>query len=356
MMMIKMMPIKYRPVLLIGLFAFTIIFIVGSAVSVDAKYGRLDLDFRLAAIYDDNVLDYSDADLDAIDDSTTSANKYGIESKDDFILNPEFTVVYKTSLAGHSLHLGTILDYYYYQENDIKRYFRIEAFFKRYFKRGLYFQGSFTHLPDYYYRNSYISGEGYFEAKFDKLILEAKLAAPLYKTLDGNVSYSYANKNFIQIFDERDIKEHRFGGELIYRPVHLWKGWGSYTYIHAIGAGADDPSYRRDTSYDANRFTLGSRLYLKGINRKSLQLAIRGTYEIVYYQTTKITSEDRYRLGRQDDRIDLAFMLDHRITRDLNIGARYYCMDKSVDLPADDLKSNLESSSNSVYFILDYSL
>ena len=353
---IQMILIKHRPSLLISFLACTIVLIVGMAANADAKSVRLDVDFSLTTIYDDNVLDYSDADLDAMDDSSTAANKYGIKSKDDFILNPELTVVYKTRLAGHSLHLGTILDYYYYQENDIKRYFRIETFFKRYFKRGLYFQGSFAYLPDYYYRNSYISGEGYFEAKFDKLILEAKIAMPFHKTLNGNLTYSYSNKNFIKIFDERDIKEHRFGGELIYRPVRLWKGWGSYTYIHAIGAGADDPGYRRDTSYDTNRFTLGGRLYLKGIKRKSLQLAIRGTYDIVYYQTTKITNEDRYRLGREDNRINLAFMLDHKITRDLNFGLRYYWMDKSVDLPADDLKPYLESSSNSVYFILDYSL
>ena len=332
---------------------FLLMPLTGGAV---AKSGNLQLDFRLTTIYDDNILDYSDADLDAIDDSSTNADKYGIESKDDYILNPELTVVYKTRLSGHTLHLGTVLDYYYYTKNEVKDYFRVEGYFRQYLQRGMYFQGAVTYLPDYYYRNSFISGTGYREAKFDKLVFEAKLAIPLLKSLDGNATYSYTNKNFIQIFDERDIKEHEFGGELIYQPVRLWKGWAAYSFIHAIGAGADNPIYLRDTSYDANRFTLGSRFYLKGIARKSLQLAIRGTYEIDYYQTDKINDEDRYRLGRKDNRVYLAFMLDHKITRSLDAGLRYYWMDKSVDLPAEDLIPYLESSSNSVYFILNYSL
>jgi hypothetical protein len=341
---------------LINLCLITIMVILAMSANCPADPGRVDLNFRLESIYDDNILDYSDADLDLIASPDVSPERYGIVSKGDYIINPQLDFTYKTSLAGHTLHLGARFDYYYYKRNDIKRYYRFETYFRRYFDRGFYFEGSVTYIPDYYFRNSYVTGEGYFEAKFDKLSLEAKLAMPLMKRLQGNAYYRYNHKDFIPIFNERDINEHEFVGEFIYHPVRLWKGWGSYTFVHAVAAGADNPDYLRDTSFDAFLFTLGSRFYLKGIHKKSFQIAGRAIYKRVYYQTSKLTPEDEYRLGRKDNRWYLKLMLSHNIIRTLEFGLEYYRKDKEVDLPAVELQQYLESSSNSVYFILNYSL
>lgn len=321
-----------------------------------AESAEFDIDIQFRTIYDDNILNYSDADLELINDPSAPDNKFGIESKDDFIINPGLDVVYKSIIAGHSLHLGLEADYYYYQKNDIKRYFRLKSYFRRYFMRGSYFQGSFLYLPDYYYRNSYASSEGYLEAEFDKISLTAKLALQMKKDIQVNAHYEYSNKDFISVFDERDLNQHDFGGDVIYRPVRLWKGWMSYTFSHAISAGADNPDYVRDTSFDSNLFTLGSRFYLKGVGRKGFQMAGRVSYKKVYYQTTKVTSEDRYRLGREDNRWYFNLMIIHEITGALEAGLTYRHYLKKVDLPAEYLIEILESSSNSIYLTLEYSL
>ena len=176
------------------------------------------------------------------------------------------------------------------------------------------------------------------------------------KSLRGNIQYMYSNKDFIPLFDERDITEHEIKGEAIYRPIKLWKGWLSYAYAGAKGAGADNPLYRRDTSFDQNSFTLGSRFYLSGLKGRGFELAGRLNYKVVYFQTVKITSEDRYRLGREDYRWNITIMAKHAISSNFNIGLNFNRMTKSVDLPAEDLIDVLESNSNSIYLILDYSI
>lgn len=317
---------------------------------------KFDLEAELQTIYDDNVINYSDADLDQFDDPEAPDNKFAIKSKDDFIVNPEITLIYKTRLWNHSFHLGFKTDYYYYSENDVKRHWRFETYFRRYFKKGTYFKGSVSYLPDYYYRNSYISGEGYREAEFDKITLEGKFVYQLFKTTLVSLTYSYSNKDFTVAFDERDIFEHEIGGALVYRPIKLWKGWLGYAYTHAVGAGADNDEYSRDTSFDQNQFTVGNRLYLRGLANKGFQIAGKLTYKFVQYQTTKITSEDRYRLGREDTRLYLYAMVKHYIARGVSLEAIYKNYSKNVEIPADDLKELLESSSNSIYFIINYSL
>jgi hypothetical protein len=336
--------------LLAGLFLFLI------TDQASSKNERFAFNFGLQTVYDDNILDYSDADLDLLDDPSVPNNRYGIKSKDDFIFIPELEIIYKTRLAGHSLHTGVRGRYYYYKENDIKRYFKVEGFFKRFFNKRTYIQGTIGYLPDYYYRNSYSAADGYQEAKFDKFSLEAKLSYQLNNYITTNFSYTYANKNFIPLFDERDIKEHEFQGQAIYYPAKYWKSWFSYSFITAFGAGANSIQFKRDTSFDANLLTFGSRWYLKGLKKKGFELAGQVSYKIVYFQTSKVTVEDRYRLGREDSHWYVTLMARHAINSKFNVGVNFKKTTKTVSLPAQELKDFLESSSNSVYIILDYSL
>jgi len=346
-----MKQVGFIPGLLLA--GITLFLLTGQAFPGSDRY---TFNFGLQTVYDDNILDYSDVDLDLMDDPSVPDNRYSIKTKDDYIFVPELEVIYKTQLAGHSLHTGLMGRYYYYKRNDVKRYFKIEGYLKRYINKETYLQATVSYLPDYYYRNSYSSTDGYQEANFDKFSVEAKLSHKLNNYITTNLSYAYANKNFIPLFDERDIKEHEFQGEAIYRPEQYWKSWISYSFITAFGAGANSVQFRRDTSFDANLITFGSRLYLRGLKRKGFELAGQISYKIVYFQTSKVTTEDRYRLGREDSRWYITLMARHTINSKFSMGVNFKKTTKTVDLPAQELKDFLESSSNSIYIILDYSL
>lgn len=227
---------------------------------------------------------------------------------------------------------------------------------RQYFQKGLYFQASLIYFPDYYYRNSYSTSQGYHEAEFDKISAEFKLAVPLFDPFKSNLYYTYSQKDFNPLFDERDLTSHKFKIEAIYRPAAFWKCWASYEFCTATSAGADNPDFRRDTSYDSFLFILGSRFYLKSFSGKDLELAGRVSYKAVWFQTSKITSEDRYRLGRKDERWMISIISKHKIVDNFSIGLNFRRIINRVDLPASKLKEYLEYSSSSVYFILDYRL
>lgn len=312
--------------------------------------------FNLTTAYDENILRYSDSDLDLMDDPSAPQNRFGIESKDDFIIIPEIDIVCKTRFIGHSLHLGFKTTYYYYVENDIKRYFRYQGRLRQYFQRGFYLQASLIYFPDYYYRNSYVSSQGYHKAEFDKICSEFKLAVPLFNSFKSNLYYTYSQKDFNSLFDERDLTSHEFKIEVIYRPVDYWKGWASYQFCTATSAGADDPDFLRDTSYDSFLFTLGLRFYLKSFSDKDMELAGRLSYKAVWFQTDKVTSEDSYRLGREDDRWTINISAKQKIVDSFSVGLNLKKITNMVDLPASYLEKYLEYSSSSVYFILYYKL
>jgi len=328
---------------------------VGEPVYI-GKIRSWDFSFNLTTTYDDNILRYSDSDLDLMDDPTAPQNKYGIESKDDFIIIPEIDIVYKTRFTGHSLHLGFKTTYYYYVENDIKRHFRYQGRLRQYFQRGFYLQASLVYFPDYYYRNSYVSSQGYHEAKFDKIYGKFKLAVPIFDSFKSNLYYTYSIKDFNQLFDERDLTSHELEIEAIFRPVDYWKSWANYKFCTANSAGADNPDYPRDTSYDSFLFTLGLRFYLKSFSDKRMELAGRVSYKVVWFQTSKVTTEDSYRLGRKDDRWTMNISVKQKVVDNFSIGLNLKKVKNLVDLPASYLEKYLEYSSNSIYFILYYKL
>jgi hypothetical protein len=322
--------------------------------SASGAPGSLDLEFSLRSTYDDNILSYSDADLDLISDPAAPLNKFGITSKDDFIFMPEIGLVYKSRLARHTVHLGLVAAYNYYKDNDIKRYARFGAMARRYIRRGMYFQVDLIFIPDYYYRNTFSDTAGYQQAKYDKMSGRAKFSFSPLKNVITNLTYEYSNKNFVPLFDERDIKTHEFKIETSYRPARRWKGWGSYAYVTAVAAGADNPIFLRDTSYDSFVFTYGSRFYFKGLGRKSLQFAGVISYSIVYFQTSKLTDEDRYRIGRKDKRWQFNLTIEQNLSKHLDLGLGFQRRSKSVDLPARDLIPYLEYSSDQAYFNLNF--
>lgn len=346
----------------VGLKAVIIAFCAGasfalfSPAAINAKNPTWDFNFSLGAGYDDNVLNYSDADLDRFDNtSIVSLGKFGIESKNDFILSPKAGIVFKTKALKHSLHIGFDAGYNIFTKNDIKNYGSFGTWFREYLRKGAYLQISGSYIPDYYYRNLFVTGGTYEKAKYDKIGLGAKFLTRLYRGFNGSASYRYENRDFNQLFNERDLKTNNFNVELIFQPKRLYKFWGGYEFSIARGAGRDNQSDRRDVSYDSFLFWLGSRVYFSGFGNKTMNIGAVVSYKNTLFQTDKLTQEDRYRFARKDDRWSITFSANHGLTEKSTIGLRVNHVDNSVDLPAGDLKPYLDFGSTSAKIIFDYS-
>jgi hypothetical protein len=321
-----------------------------------AKKPSWDFHFNLGAAYDNNILNYSDADLDQFDTTATdSAGKFGIESKDDFIFSPRADIGLKAKFLNHTFQAGCGAGYYIYAKNDAKNYASANIWMRQFLRKATYLELAGSYLPDYYYRNLYATGAGFRKARFSKLGFEVKLAFPIHKSLRGSLIYNYYNKDFNTYFDERDLKAHTFGFDLSFRPVRLYRIWGGYEYAIARSAGRDNPNDRRDTSYDMFLIRLGSQLYLTGLENRELRVGASITFKDILFQTDKLTAEDRYRFGRQDNRWSITLNAAQDITKKLAVGFVLNRLINKANLDAKELKPYLDFSSTSAKIVFDYS-
>lgn len=312
--------------------------------------------FGLRGIYDDNLLNYSDADLDLFDSlGSVSGGQFGIESKDDFIFNPSLDIKYKSKLFGHSFHAGLSPNYYFNIKNEKRRYFSGTIWAREYLRKGVYIQAGIDYLPHFYYRNLLAYDGFYHEANFQKIGASLLLNVTLKKRHTLTPYFKYEYKNFTDRFDERDSRAFRFGIDAAYALSRRLSALGGYEFAISRSRGRNNDDYRRDTSFDLFSFTGGIRITTSGISARPLTITPRLSYRIALYQTDKLTAEDRFRFGRKDVRLNASLFVRQRMGSRTSLVMGLSWLSNDADLPAADAKKYLDFTSFRVNIGFDYS-
>jgi hypothetical protein len=305
----------------------------------------------LDIIYDDNIINYSDDDLDLYAGGA-SESKFAIESKDDWIFTPDIEARIKGKfIGGHTAWLEPSFSYYYYARNDIRRYSKLGLAGRHYFIRSGYVEAEYSFIPDYYYRNEFYrdpaGNDKYIEASFFKHYLKLEVGKDLTPTIKGDVSYRFQHKTFNKAFSERDLTVNGLRLDGIWRPIEWIKFWAYYGLERAEAKGADNPDLNvKDVSYDAWDITFGARYYAQFLRKIRPEFVSTFEYRQIRYQTIKYV--DVYRFGREDSnyyfKIGVAGKMPFRIRAeiDYNLAAKR----ASVEDPA--ARGLLEYDSNSV--------
>lgn len=314
------------------------------------KQQILFFDVRLELTYDDNIINYSDADLDLyVDDARP--DKFAIVSKDDWLITSRLKMRLKGKfISGRTAWIDLNFNNYFYSRNKVRRYQKYGLSVRQYFKRGGYTEIEYSFIPDYYYRNQFYEGT-YIEASFSKHFLKAEVGLDLLPSLKGDISYRFQSKSFNKEVRERDLTINGVRLDGIWRASKKFKFWAYYGLERATARGADDPDPDiRDVSYDAWGLTLGSRHYSPYLRKLKPQLVVSFQYREIKFQTIKY--RDEYRFNRRDSnyefRIGTAWQLPFTIGLDID----YKLQAKRSDLFYPSAKSLLEYDSNSISFEL----
>ncbi|UCE67126.1 MAG: hypothetical protein JSU85_03690 [Candidatus Zixiibacteriota bacterium] len=348
---------KSRPV-----FLLLIVIFVSFSISVDAsakkkrskksKFNQMiTFNARLDLKYDDNIINYSDDDLDLYAGGT-SESKFSIESEDDWILIPAIEARIRGKLLkGHTAWLEPNFRYYYYARNDIRRYFRLGIAGRHYLFRSGYVEAEYSFIPDYYYRNQFYRDEDgtgtYLEANFSKHYLKFEYGMNLKPSLKGDISYRYQNKRFTEEFSERDLSVNGLRFDGIWTATKRIKFWGYYGLERAEAKGADiaDPDIK-DVSYDAWDITFGARYYSSILEKYRTEFVTSFKFRQIKYQTIKYV--DIYRFGRKDNnyyfRVGVAVQLPQKIRMEMD----YNLVSKRTKIIDLSVKGLLEYDSNSI--------
>ncbi len=310
------------------------------------------LDAGLDIRYDDNVINYSDDDLDLYEDGA-KVSKFSIKSEDDFILVPRVEPQIRGKFIGkRSAWLKLAFQYYFYSQNDVKRYYKLGLSGRHYISRTAYAEAEYSYIPTYYYRNEFFrdgfGNNAYMEADFSKHYLKFGLGMNVVRSIKTKVLYGYQNKSYNQAFSERDLAVNRIRFDGIWKASKQFKFWSYWGLERAEAKGADiDDLDIKDVSYDAWDITFGGRYYSRLLKKYKPELVSTIKYRQIKYQTTKY--RDKYRFGREDSNYYLRVGLAGNFPQKIRIEADYNLITKRVGSLFDSTKiSELEYSSNSI--------
>jgi hypothetical protein len=311
----------------------------------------LFLDINIDLTYDDNVINYSDADLD-IYDQEQNPDKFEIKSQDDWIITSRVQPRLKGKfISGRTAWLDLEFTHYHYMDNDVRRYQKYGLTGRQYFRRGGYVELEYYYIPDYYYRNQLVQ-DTWIKASFSKHSVKAEIGYDILPNLKGDLSYRFQSKTFNSEIDERDLEVNGFRLDAIWRATKNFKLWAYYGLRRATAAGADFPDDLdvRDVSYDAWDITLGVRHYSALFKRLKPQLVSTIEFSGIRFRTTNY--RDVYRFGREDLNLRFRIGISWRLLYAIRLDIDYRYQQKDSDLFYPSYTDALEYDSNSITFRL----
>ncbi len=271
--------------------------------------------FAFEFIYDDNVIHYSDEDLEEFA-TQPNEGKFSITSADDWILRPRLDIVMTTfRLTGKPLSTRFRYSYWYYTTNDVKNNQSLQLRFnhpgfdsKDSFEFTIYYSPlsyirNFRDRPPYapasqpteYTDFSYTSNSftiGYFRR--------------WTRSIDAAVDLRRSIRYYNQAFMENDNWEWNIGTNVLYRLTSIYRIRGEYDYSHVVARGADEVGETRelsddgDPSYDRDSYRLSFE-YRPRRNRYKLDgITLSGQYQAYYFTSQKTVDEDPTHVGRKD--------------------------------------------------------
>jgi hypothetical protein len=314
-------------------------------VKAPPKY--LTFDVSLGITYDDNIIRYSEADLDLFS-ADTIPSKFSIETKNDWILTPQIRARLQNKLFGNQSSSVTIgYDYFGYIRNDIRRYSRFSIEARQGFHSKGYVQLTYGYVPKYYYRNLFylhdpLGGDLYMPANFAKNSFQAEIGYDFTRTFKADIGYQFVDKSYNHEFTYRNLTLNGFNTNGIWRPVKILKIWGGYDYENANANGANMPDTVLDVSYDSWGFTLGVRHYATFLPKLKAELYTTFQFQYVLYQSNKlpdIRGRHTFQYGRTDNNFITHFGIACQIPYQLHLEADYGLFIKKASLP--DIYPNL---------------
>ncbi len=271
--------------------------------------------FALRVVYDDNIIHYSEEDLDEFETGPTPG-KYSITTAGDWIVRPRLDLTLKSrALTGKKLEFLARFSSWRYVENGVKNN---ESVYLRLKHPGFgkdNFQLAFYHAPEAYLRN-FRDREAFMPrstplAYTNFSYTSTSLGLAYWKKITSKVSgklelkrgWRYYNRPFM----ENDNWEWRIGGYLEWRFVKPLKIRGEYLYSNDEARGADavgedaSNSNDGDGSYERDSFKLALTWYVPKSPLRLKQVAVSSQYQAYYFTSERPPDEDQYHVGRKDE-------------------------------------------------------
>jgi hypothetical protein len=338
-------PDKVTSIILIFIFFFSVEEVFTQEKSKEkSKPKRYEVEVGLDAVYDDNILKYSDKYLERFMDGM-DFGRFHIETYDDMILKPSFKF---TSTFNFFKKQKTkfSFDYSYsaYIVNDIKNWQGIGISVNQSFLKRASFRISYNYIPDFYVRHfrdedlvqyyEETTGFGYIPEtfvpfSFAKDNIGFWIQNTFFKNTRLRLVFDYARYFHNEHYTEYDCKNLMYGFQINQAITKELKVDLGFEFTNSRAKGYDEPGETLETSDDAdannvaNGFLFGLSYQLPKIMNLKSNLNAGLDYDLKYYTTDNYVEVDPEHAGRVDNSLAISVNYNVEISKSFSIGAFY---------------------------------
>ena len=297
-----------------------------------------EVNFKLATIYDDNILKYSDKYLQRFMNSEDEG-RFHIDTYDDVIfftalqMSSSFYIFKKKkSVVNAEVSRRT------YAVNKIKNWNYMAFGFRQYITKRLSFKFSYSYIPEFYVRHfrddQWIAIYGYDEIVFQPYAFAKDnygfwAQNTFFKSTRIKLSLYYSPYYHNEHYTEYDSKNWTYGAQ-IYQGVHKRvKIEAGYQFVTSDAKGYDasfqtpETTFGPDATYVEDRFTFGLAWQLPKIKKMSNSFSAKVGFQNRYYSSSYRPIIDPLHVGRVDKNIRWYFNYKLRLNKKMQLRAYY---------------------------------
>jgi hypothetical protein len=277
-----------------------------------AQGQSLNVGAGLTTLHDDNILHYSNAQLQDFDSGLDPA-RFAIASTGDVVFNPLLALRWELDQGHGRRHAVRLKGEGEFHARDGNADFRsLSAGWRESFRRGRQLSIGYYILPHYYLRQLYDedwlavpASVRYRRAQFDLQIASAGWSQRAGRDRSLELAYQFERRRYGVDFRERDSGTHQgtlgFGWRRLPRQGAI-DLHGGYRVSYAKGSDGDDPPGvvpdDADLSYHGMMGSAGGHLDLAAGDHWRLVGDVGYEIETRTYDSDRAT--DKYHLGRDD--------------------------------------------------------
>lgn len=312
---------------------FTIIGVIVSA----GKTGAVELSFKLAALkfdyaamYDDNILHYSDRDLRNFENRSESHPSL-LSTCDDWQNDYRLKFYFEgPKIAGNNLDIWYFGKFSQFYRNPFSNYSTHTLLINQKIGKALTVKLRYFYMPDYYLREYHDKDlNDYYSCAFDDHQAGAGVGYKLNKKLEFSLSGEFEQIYYNKFFTEYDSELWSGNAGIDYKFTNNIRGLLNVSYAvsenvgyksasASAGLNANEDTEYGDSSYDEETYQAELRCRLKDfLSKQDLWMSLQYKLRHRIYTTDNALTVDPYHSTRGDDRHRLILSLTRKITSKL---------------------------------------
>ena len=327
------------------------------------------LRFEVTSNYDDNILRYSERDIDRfIDRTEISPSK--ISTNDDWKNDARLKFYFDgPKVLRKPIKFRYFFKYSSYLRNSFKNYLNHSVYISQEVGKIVDVELMYFNMPGYYLReyndkdiNEYHSCD--FDDERIRLGFSVK---PIKQTVIG-LQFEFETLYYNKYFTEYD-SESRFLN--LYVTQKIGKDFtvtGNYGFMKSdnvgyipivaslVNPGVEEDSEYGDSSYDEDIYEISLRYRLRSESKKNTDFSLQYKLRNRFYTTDNSLESDPFHAGREDNRHRITFEIDRELSKSVDAGIIYVREWRKVESLNQTVKDIKEFTQNNFAFTMTFKI